>query len=247
MALRYFLTFSYRGTHYCGWQMQPNGIAVQQVLTDALRTVTRYPALQVVGAGRTDAGVHATKMVAHFDVEKPIDDIEKFVARLNGVLPPDIAVSGLRQVADDAHARFDATARRYEYHIIAEKNPFKTDLAWRLPVTLDYDAMNRAAKVLLGEHDFTSFSKVHTDVKTMICTISEAHWDKRGDEWIFTIEANRFLRNMVRAIVGTLVEVGKGNYSVDDFKKIIEAKNRCAAGMSVPACGLFLTEVKYKG
>ncbi len=247
MALRYFLTFSYRGTHYCGWQMQPNGIAVQQVLTDALRTVTRSPALQVVGAGRTDAGVHATKMVAHFDVEKPIDDIEKFVARLNGVLPPDIAVSGLRQVADDAHARFDATARRYEYHIIAEKNPFKTDLAWRLPVTLDYDAMNRAAKVLLGEHDFTSFSKVHTDVKTMICTISEAHWDKRGDEWIFTIEANRFLRNMVRAIVGTLVEVGKGNYSVDDFKKIIEAKNRCAAGMSVPACGLFLTEVKYEG
>ncbi len=247
MALRYFLTFSYRGTHYCGWQMQPNGIAVQQVLTDALRTVTRYPALQVVGAGRTDAGVHATKMVAHFDVEKPIDEAEKFVARLNGVLPPDIAVSGLRQVADDAHARFDATARRYEYHIIAEKNPFKTDLAWRLPVTLDYDAMNRAAKVLLGEHDFTSFSKVHTDVKTMICTISEAHWDKRGDEWIFTIEANRFLRNMVRAIVGTLVEVGKGNYSVDDFKKIIEAKNRCAAGMSVPACGLFLTEVKYKG
>jgi tRNA pseudouridine38-40 synthase len=243
--LRYFLTFSYRGTHYCGWQMQPNGVAVQQVLTDVLRTVTRYPALQVVGAGRTDAGVHATKMVAHFDVEKPIDDAEKFLARLNGILPPDIAVSGLRQVANDAHARFDATARRYEYHIISEKNPFKIDLTWRLPVALDYDAMNQAAKVLLGEHDFTSFSKVHTDVKTMICTINEAHWDKRGDEWVFTIEANRFLRNMVRAIVGTLVEVGKGNYSVDDFRKIIEAKNRCAAGMSVPACGLFLTEVKY--
>ena len=244
--MRYFLTFSYRGTRYCGWQTQPNGVAVQQVLTDTLRTVTRYPALQVVGAGRTDAGVHATKMVAHFDVEKPIDDAEKFLARLNGVLPPDIAVSGLRQVADDAHARFDATARRYEYHIISEKNPFKTDLAWRLPVALDYNAMNQAAKVLLGEHDFTSFSKVHTDVKTMICTISEAHWDKHGDEWIFTIEANRFLRNMVRAVVGTLVEVGKGNYSVDDFRKIIEAKNRCAAGMSVPACGLFLTEVKYE-
>lgn len=243
--MRYFLTFSYRGTHYCGWQMQPNGVAVQQVLTDVLRTVTRYPALQVVGAGRTDAGVHATKMVAHFDVEKPIDDAEKFLARLNGILPPDIAVSGLRQVANDAHARFDATARRYEYHIISEKNPFKIDLTWRLPVALDYDAMNQAAKVLLGEHDFTSFSKVHTDVKTMICTINEAHWDKRGDEWVFTIEANRFLRNMVRAIVGTLVEVGKGNYSVDDFRKIIEAKNRCAAGMSVPACGLFLTEVKY--
>lgn len=225
--------------------MQPNGVAVQQVLTDVLRTVTRYPALQVVGAGRTDAGVHATKMVAHFDVEKPIDDAEKFLARLNGILPPDIAVSGLRQVANDAHARFDATARRYEYHIISEKNPFKIDLTWRLPVALDYDAMNQAAKVLLGEHDFTSFSKVHTDVKTMICTINEAHWDKRGDEWVFTIEANRFLRNMVRAIVGTLVEVGKGNYSVDDFRKIIEAKNRCAAGMSVPACGLFLTEVKY--
>ena len=245
IGLRYFLTFAYRGTNYCGWQVQPNGLSVQQVLTDALRIVTHYPALQVVGAGRTDAGVHATKMVAHFDVAQTIDDAAKFVARLNGVLPADIAVSQLRQVADDAHARFDATARRYEYHIVRHKSPFKTDLAWRVPVTLDYDAMNRAAKVLLGEHDFTSFSKVHTDVKTMICTISEAHWDKHGDEWIFTIEANRFLRNMVRAIVGTLVEVGKGNLSVDGFRAVIEAKSRCAAGMSVPACGLFLTEIKY--
>lgn len=225
--------------------MQPNGCSVQQVLTDALRTVVRDQTLTVVGAGRTDAGVHATKMVAHFDVAQAIDDATKFVARMNGVLPADIAVSGLREVAADAHARFDATARHYEYHITATKNPFKTDLAWRVPVALDFDRMNAAAATLLEYSDFTSFSKTNTDVKTMLCRITEARWERRGDEWVFGIEANRFLRNMVRAIVGTLVEVGKGNLSVEGFRAVVEAKNRCAAGMSVPACGLFLTDVKY--
>lgn len=243
--MRYFLTFSYRGTNYCGWQVQPNGLSVQQVLTDALRTVLRNGQLSVVAAGRTDAGVHATKMVAHFDVEEAIADHEKFVARMNGVLPSDIAVSQLRQVSDNAHARFDATARHYEYHIIVEKSPFKTDLAWRVPFALDFDRMNAAAATLSAYSDFTSFSKIHTDVKTMNCRITEARWEQRGDEWVFGIEANRFLRNMVRAIVGTLVEVGKGRLSVEGFRAVIEAKDRCVAGMSVPACGLFLTDVKY--
>lgn len=243
--MRYFLTFAYRGTNYCGWQVQPNGCSVQQVLTDALRTVARDETLTVVGAGRTDAGVHATKMVAHFDVAQTIDDAAKFVARLNGVLPADIAVSQLRAVAADAHARFDATARHYEYHIVRHKSPFKTDLAWRVPFALDFDQMNAAAATLLEYSDFTSFSKTHTDVKTMNCHITEAHWERRGDEWVFCIAANRFLRNMVRAIVGTLVEVGKGHLSVDGFRAVIEAKSRCAAGMSVPACGLFLTEINY--
>lgn len=243
--MRYFLTFSYRGTNYCGWQMQPNGLSVQQVLTDALRTVVRDETLVVTGAGRTDAGVHAAKMVAHFDTGEAIADPKKFVARMNGVLPADIAVSGLREVAADAHARFDATARHYEYRIITEKSPFKTDLAWRVPFALDFDRMNAAAATLLEYSDFTSFSKIHTDVKTMNCRITEAHWERRDDEWVFGIEANRFLRNMVRAIVGTLVEVGKGGLSVEGFRAVIEAKSRCAAGMSVPACGLFLTDVKY--
>lgn len=243
--MRYFLTFSYRGTNYCGWQTQPNGLSVQQVLTDALRTVVRDETLAVTGAGRTDAGVHAAKMVAHFDTGEAIADPKKFVARMNGVLPADIAVSGLREVAADAHARFDATARHYEYRIITEKSPFKTDLAWRVPFALDFDRMNAAAATLLEYSDFTSFSKIHTDVKTMNCRITEAHWERRDDEWVFGIEANRFLRNMVRAIVGTLVEVGKGGLSVEGFRAVIEAKSRCAAGMSVPACGLFLTDVKY--
>lgn len=243
--MRYFLTFSYRGTNYCGWQTQPNGLSVQQVLTDALRTVVRDETLAVTGAGRTDAGVHAAKMVAHFDTGEAIADPKKFVARMNGVLPADIAVSGLREVAADAHARFDATARHYEYRIITEKSPFKTDLAWRVPFALDFDRMNAAAATLLEYSDFTSFSKIHTDVKTMNCRITEAHWERRDDEWVFGIEANRFLRNMVRAIVGTLVEVGKGGLSVEGVRAVIEAKSRCAAGMSVPACGLFLTDVKY--
>lgn len=242
--VRYFLTLSYRGTNYCGWQIQPNGVSVQQVLTDALQLVLRRP-IDVVAAGRTDAGVHAAKMVVHFDVEHEIPASGKLLARLNGILPPDIAVSALRQVRHDLHARFDATARRYEYRVVQHKSPFTTDLAWRVPFSLDFETMNRAAEILLEYSDFTSFSKVHTDAKTMICHISEARWEQRGDTWIFQIEANRFLRNMVRAIVGTLVEVGKGSLTLDEFRAVIEQKNRCAAGMSVPACGLYLVDVKY--
>ncbi len=243
--MRYFITLAYCGTNYCGWQKQPNGVSVQQVLTDALCMVLRE-SVSVVAAGRTDAGVHAAKMVAHCDVLQPIDDVSRCVSRLNGVLPCDIVVYDIQPVADTLHARFDAVSRRYEYHVRLRKSPFAVDLAWCLSFVPDFDAMNAAAAVLSEYSDFTSFSKTHTDVKTNICTIVDAHWEPRGAyEWVFCIEANRFLRNMVRAVVGTLIEVGKGKMSLEEFRQVIESRNRCAAGMSVPACGLFLVDVKY--
>ena len=243
--MRYFITLAYCGTNYCGWQKQPNGVSVQQVLTDALCMVLRE-SVSVVAAGRTDAGVHAAKMVVHCDVVQPIDDVSRCVSRLNGVLPCDIVVYDIQPVADTLHARFDAVSRRYEYHVLLRKSPFAVNLAWCLPFVPDFDAMNAAAAVLSEYSDFTSFSKTHTDVKTNICTIVDAHWEQRGAyEWVFCIEANRFLRNMVRAVVGTLIEVGKGKMSLEEFRQVIESRNRCAAGMSVPACGLFLVDVKY--
>ena len=243
--MRYFITLAYCGTNYCGWQKQPNGVSVQQMLTDALCMVLRE-SVSVVAAGRTDAGVHAAKMVVHCDVVQPIDDVSRCVSRLNGVLPCDIVVYDIQPVADTLHARFDAVSRRYEYHVRLRKSPFAVDLAWCLSFVPDFDAMNAAAAVLSEYSDFTSFSKTHTDVKTHICTIVDAHWEQRGAyEWVFCIEANRFLRNMVRAVVGTLIEVGKGKMSLEEFRQVIESRNRCAAGMSVPACGLFLVDVKY--
>ncbi len=243
--MRYFITLAYCGTNYCGWQKQPNGVSVQQMLTDALCMVLRE-SVSVVAAGRTDAGVHAAKMVVHCDVVQPIDDVSRCVSRLNGVLPCDIVVYDIQPVADTLHARFDAASRRYEYHVRLRKSPFAVDLAWCLSFVPDFDAMNAAAAVLSEYSDFTSFSKTHTDVKTNICTIVDAHWEQRGAyEWVFCIEANRFLRNMVRAVVGTLIEVGKGKMSLEEFRQVIESRNRCAAGMSVPACGLFLVDVKY--
>lgn len=243
--MRYFITLAYCGTNYCGWQKQPNGVSVQQVLTDALCMVLRE-SVSVVAAGRTDAGVHAAKMVVHCDVVQPINDVSRCVSRLNGVLPCDIVVYDIQPVADTLHARFDAVSRRYEYHVLLRKSPFAVNLAWCLSFVPDFDAMNAAAAVLSEYSDFTSFSKTHTDVKTNICTIVDAHWEQRGAyEWVFCIEANRFLRNMVRAVVGTLIEVGKGKMSLEEFRQVIESRNRCAAGMSVPACGLFLVDVKY--
>lgn len=243
--MRYFITLAYCGTNYCGWQKQPNGVSVQQMLTDALCMVLRE-SVSVVAAGRTDAGVHAAKMVVHCDVVQPINDVSRCVSRLNGVLPCDIVVYDIQPVADTLHARFDAVSRRYEYHVLLRKSPFAVNLAWCLPFVPDFDAMNAAAAVLSEYSDFTSFSKTHTEVKTNICTIVDAHWEQRGAyEWVFCIEANRFLRNMVRAVVGTLIEVGKGKMSLEEFRQVIESRNRCAAGMSVPACGLFLVDVKY--
>jgi len=241
---RYFIYLSYKGTAYHGWQIQPNGISVQEVLTKALSTVLRTKT-EITGAGRTDKGVHARLMVAHFDVEGELPAELDLANKLNSMLPRDIAIQKVVEVQPAAHARFDAVSRRYEYHIVTEKDVFKTELAARLSDKLDFEAMNQAAAVLLEYRDFTSFSKLHTDVKTNNCVITRAEWSKHGDEWIFTIEADRFLRNMVRAVVGTLFEVGSHRMSVDEFRAVIEAKNRCKAGVSVPAHGLYLVDIQY--
>ena len=241
---RYFIYFSYKGTAYHGWQFQPNGITVQEVLTKALCTILRTE-IELTGAGRTDTGVHAKMMVAHFDIEVNLPENYDLTLKLNSFLPNDIAVAKIIEVKHDAHARFDAISRRYEYHVVTGKNIFKNELAARVSEHLDFDLMNQAAATLTDFVDFTSFSKLHTDVKTNNCNISKAIWEKRDDEWVFTIQADRFLRNMVRAIVGTLFEVGRHRMSVDEFKAVIEAKNRCKAGVSVPAHGLFLVDIQY--
>jgi len=244
MKKRYFLYFSYKGTAYHGWQMQPNGISVQEVLTKALSTILRIE-LELIGAGRTDAGVHAKLMVAHFDLETKLPTNFDLAAKLNSFLPNDIAVFKIVEVQPDAHARFDATARRYEYHVITAKDTFRNELATRLNHQLNFEAMNEAAQTLKEYRDFTSFSKLHTDAMTNNCNISHVGWTKQGDEWVFTIQADRFLRNMVRAIVGTLLEVGRGKMTIDGFRKVIESENRCKAGTSVPAHGLYLVDIKY--
>lgn len=243
MIKRYFIYLSYNGTAYHGWQKQPNGISVQEVLAKALSTILRTDT-EIIGAGRTDTGVHARLMVAHFDFEGKIDT-KHLSAKLNSILPNDIAIHNIREVKSDAHARFDAVSRRYEYHIVTSKSVFRNGLAARFAENLDIDKMNEAAAILFEFSDFTSFSKLHTDVKTNNCVIKQACWEKKDDELIFTIEADRFLRNMVRAIVGTLLDVGRGKMTTDEFRKIIEAKNRCKAGASVPACGLFLVDIQY--
>lgn len=250
--MRFFITFSYNGTRYCGWQRQPNGIAVQEELEKALSTILRTP-IELTGAGRTDAGVHALNMVAHFDIanDTTVDcrlltvDSKRLINNLNSLLPYDIAVKNIERVTDEAHARFDALSRKYEYHIITHKNPFLKEQTCRIHFPLNIDLMNEAAKILFEYEDFTSFSKLHTDVKTNNCTIMEAYWQKRGEELVFTIKANRFLRNMVRAIVGTLMEIGRERMTIDGLRKVIEAKNRCSAGHSVPAYGLYFIEAKY--
>ena len=244
MKKRYFLYFSYKGTAYHGWQFQPNGISVQEVLTNALCTVLRKE-IELTGAGRTDTGVHAMLMVAHFDLEDNLPVEFDLVSKLNSFLPKDIAVSKIVEVQSDAHARFDAVSRKYEYHVILQKSVFKTELATRISDSLNFEAMNTAADILKEYIDFTSFSKLHTDVKTNNCSIKQAKWTQKEDEWIFTIEADRFLRNMVRAIVGTLFEVGRGKMTIDGFRKVIEARDRCIAGVSVPAQGLYLVDIKY--
>ncbi|OJV42926.1 MAG: tRNA pseudouridine(38-40) synthase TruA [Bacteroidales bacterium 36-12] len=242
--MRYFIYFAYNGTNYNGWQIQPNGIAVQEVFTNALQTFLRE-SVDVIAAGRTDSGVHAKQMVAHFDTTRDDLQSDEVVRRLNSILPRDIAVDKIIKVQPNAHARFDAISRTYEYHVYQGKNVFKENLAVRLFNPLDFDLMNIAASKLLDYTDFTSFSKLHTDVKTNNCIVKYAKWEQQNDEWVFTIEADRFLRNMVRSIVGTLFDVGAQKISVDDFCKIIEAKDRCKAGVSVPAHGLYLVKVEY--
>lgn len=242
--MRYFLHLAYNGAAYCGWQRQPNAIGVQQVIEDSLSTMLRRPAA-IVGAGRTDAGVHASCMYAHFDMEEPVKDKASFLRSLNHLCGKDIAIYDLIPVHEDAHARFDAVARTYKYYVSPLKSPFMYPYSWCLTSHLDYEAMNKAAEMLLEVEDFTSFAKLHSDAKTNICKVTEAAWRKEGDMWVFTITADRFLRNMVRAVVGTLIEVGRGKMSLERFRQVIEAKDRCEAGTSVPAQGLFLHRVTY--
>ena len=241
---RYFIYLAYDGTNYHGWQIQPNGSSVQECLMKALSTFLRRE-VEVIGAGRTDAGVHASLMVAHFDNEEELDTLI-VTDKLNRLLPPDISVFKVCRVKKDAHARFDATARTYKYYVTTTKYPFNRQYRCRVYGTLDFELMNRAAGTLFDYSDFTSFSKLHTDVKTNLCRIMHAEWTQVDDTtWVFTIQADRFLRNMVRAIVGTLLEVGRGKLTVEGFRQIIEQQDRCKAGTSAPGNALFLVSVEY--
>ena len=241
--MRYFVQFSYFGTAYHGWQKQPNAITVQSVLEDAFSKLMRTEVV-LMGAGRTDAGVHARQMFAHFDVE-PIANIPDLVFRLNAFLPDDIAVQDIVEVSDAAHVRFDATERTYEYWVTQKKDVFLTDRAHYIWQPLNVAQMNEATTLLLEHTDFECFSKSNTDVKTYICDVVYARWELKNETLVFTITANRFLRNMVRAVVGTLLEVGTGKSDIKNFKRILASKDRSEAGASVPAKGLYLTRVKY--
>lgn len=251
--MRYFLHFSYDGTAFHGSQRQPNGITVQEAIEDALRLIFREE-VPLTFAGRTDAGVHAREMYAHFDIplspksSLPLGrvGVGSLVFRLNGILPDSIAIFDVLPVTDDAHARFSATRRTYEYHIIDHKDPFLSQYATRVRPGLDFCAMNEAAKHLIGKQDFASFCRTNTDVKTTICDLTHAHWEqKENGHAIFTITADRFLRNMVRAVVGTLFEIGRGKRHPEEMASVIAQHNRSAAGDSAPAEGLFLTHIQY--
>ena len=242
--MRYFVYLSYDGSRYHGWQIQPNGDSVQQQLQRALTLLLRRPT-EVTGAGRTDAGVHARLMVAHFDIETETDAVQ-LCYKLNRLLPGDIAVSRVERVGDDLHARFSATSRMYRYYVHTCKNPFLRRVSWETHYQLDFQAMNRAALTLLDYEDFGAFCKAHADVKTTLCHVTTAEWHQTSDStWYFEIRANRFLRNMVRAVVGTLVEVGRGRMSQEDFRRVIEGRQRTAAGESMPAHALFLEDITY--
>jgi tRNA pseudouridine38-40 synthase len=243
--MRYFIECAYRGTNYCGWQIQENANTVQAEIEKALSVLLRNPT-SIMGSSRTDAGVHAIHQVAHFEVENEIPNPENLVYRMNKILPFDISIKNIFSVKEDYHARFEATSRKYEYRISKIKNPFHQGLCYEFNQELNLDLMNNACQKLFQYIDFECFSKIKTDVNTFDCTIMEARWQVENDGMlIFHIKANRFLRGMVRAIVGTLLEVGSGRLTVEDFEQIILAKNRKKAGRAVPAEGLFLMEVNY--
>jgi tRNA pseudouridine38-40 synthase len=242
--MRYFVWFSYDGTAYHGWQIQPNGNSVQAELQRALSTLLREE-ISVTGAGRTDAGVHARQMVAHFDFSVAID-LEQLAYKLNRILPCDIAVDRVELVDDDMHARFSATSRTYHYYIHTKKDPFSRPYSTELHYELDFDKMNEAGRILMTYDDFGAFCKSHSDVKTTLCRVTKAEWVQTSEtSWYFEITANRFLRNMVRAVVGTLIDVGRGRLTLDDFRKVIEGKRRTEAGESMPANALFLENIRY--
>lgn len=248
MQKRYFIKLSYLGTHYHGWQIQPNAMTVQQKINEALEVLLRAPQM-ITGCGRTDAGVHANQFFAHLEIDfdKVRFPFEQMRYKLNSILPFDIAIQDIFEVDKEAHTRFDASSRTYEYHIVTQKNPFKKDLSYQLPIRyVDFEKMNKAAETLFEYTDFECFSKTGTDVNTFNCKIMKAAWKLEEDHlWVFTIQADRFLRNMVRAIVGTLLEVGQGKMSLQEFREVIESKNRGNAGWSVPGQALFLTRVAY--
>lgn len=245
--MRYFIRFAYDGTNFHGSQSQPNGVTVQETMEQALALIFRE-SVPLTFAGRTDAGVHAREMYAHFDLPLGVDTsiIHNLAFRLNGILPDTIAIYDILPVTDEAHARFSATRRTYEYHVIDHKDPFLLPYATRLRTPLNYAAMNEAALYLIGRQDFASFCRIHTDVKTTICNLTQAQWREVGDgHAIFTIAADRFLRNMVRAVVGTLFLVGQGKMNKEQFAQVINQHQRSAAGDSAPAQGLYLTRIDY--
>ena len=243
--MRYFIECAYRGTNYSGWQIQINALTVQEVIEKALTTLLKHK-IDITGSSRTDTGVHAVQQVAHFEIEDEIMDCENLVYRINKLISFDISVQKIFKVADDYHSRFEAISRKYEYRISRKKNPFQRGLSYEFNGNLDIESMNEASQILFKYIDYQCFSKIKTEVLTFNCTILEAQWkEEKNDSLVFHIKANRFLRGMVRAIVGTLLEVGTGKISVSDFEQIILSKDRKKAGWSVPAEGLFLMEVNY--
>ncbi len=242
--MRIFVYISYKGTNYHGWQMQNNALSLQQKITECLHILLKNNSLSIIASGRTDAGVHAKQQVFHVDIADNtiIKDLQ---VRLNGILPNDIVVNNIVPVPQNAHARFNATKRSYEYHLHTKKTPFAENEYYHHRNPLDVEAMNKAASYLLGEHDFKSFSKVKTEVNNFICTITQAKWIVQDTNLVFYISANRFLRSMVRTIVGTLLDIGEGKMEAIEIKKIIEKKDRTAAGRAVPAKGLYLCKVEY--
>ena len=246
--MRYFIHLAYNGTPYHGWQIQPNASSVQETLENAF-SLLLGETIGIVGCGRTDTGVHAADFYAHFETEQELSEanLTQLTFKANSFLSDDIRIYRIFMVNNDVHARFSATARTYQYHVSNVKQPFGKDFCHRVFYKPDIELMNEAAKILFEYTDFTSFSKLHTQTATNNCIILYARWDMVEEEYVFTISANRFLRNMVRAITGTLLEVGRGKLSLDDFRKVIESKNRCNAGTSLPAKALFLTKVEYEG
>ena len=243
-VVRYFIHFAYDGTNYHGWQIQPDANSVQEELQKALSVLLRHD-VEIVGAGRTDAGVHARQMVAHFEWDGQLD-CQQTAYRLGRMLPRDIAIYRMEPVADYMHARFSAVRRTYHYYLHTERDPFCRQYSCELHYDLDFERMNEAGRILCTYEDFGAFCKSHSDVKTTLCKVSEAHWIQvDSTHWYFRISANRFLRNMVRAVVGTIIDVGRGRITLDDFRKIVEGKQRTQAGESMPAHALFLEEIEY--
>ena len=241
--MRFFLDLSYKGTNYHGWQIQPNGNTVQAELQTAISTVLRTE-ISITGSGRTDTGVHASQQIAHFDFDKE-EELEYLVFKLNSLLPPDISIHSIRSVNEDAHARFGATKRTYHYHITKVKDPFKTDVAYYFNQPLDLPLIEEACKIIGEWENFECFSKVHTEVNNFNCSIYSISWSESEDRHLFAVQANRFLRGMVRAMVGTLLDVGLGKTSLEDLKNILKSNDRSSAGRAVPAHGLFLEQVEY--